>query len=83
MLRDEFMDQGKLASADSVNRLLLATVKPEDRDFAIFAFFQSEIENLRGNQSERIAWLIRSAECDIVTRCCTMPSCAPGRFPAS
>ena len=66
VLRDEFMDQGRLASADSVNRLLLSTVKPEDRNFAIFAFFQSEIENLRGNQPERIAWLIRSAECDIV-----------------
>ena len=66
VLRDDFMEQGRLASADSVNRLLLATVKPEDRDFAIFAFFQSEIENLRDNQSERMAWLIRSAECDIV-----------------
>ena len=58
VLRDEFMDQGKLASADSVNRLLLATVKPEDRDYAIFAYFESEIENLKGNQPERIAWLI-------------------------
>ena len=66
VLRDEFMDHGKLASADSVNRLLLATVKPEDRDYAIFAYFESEIENLKGNQLERIAWLIRSAECDIV-----------------
>ena len=66
VLRDEFMDQGKLASADSVNRLLLATVKPEDRDYAIFAYFESEIENLKGNQPERIAWLIRSAECDLV-----------------
>ena len=66
VLRDEFMAQGRLASADSVNRLLLATVKPEDRNFAIFAFFESEIENLKGHQTERIAWLIRSAECDIV-----------------
>ena len=66
VLRDDLMEQGRLASADSVNRLLLSTVKPEDRNFAIFAFFQSEIENLRGNQPERIAWLIRSAECDIV-----------------
>ena len=66
VLRDDFMEQGRLASADSVNRLLLATVKPEDRDYAIFAYFQSEIENLRNNQSERMAWLIRSAECDIV-----------------
>ena len=66
VLRDEFMEQGRLASADSVNRLLLSTVKPEERNYAIFAFFQSEIENMRGNQPERIAWLIRSAECDIV-----------------
>ena len=66
VLRDEFMAQGRLASADSVNRLLLSTVKPEDRNYAIFAFFESEIENLKGNQTERIAWLIRSAECDIV-----------------
>ena len=66
VLRDEFMEQGNLASADSVSRLLLSTVKPEDRDYAIFAFFQSEIENMKGNQPERMAWLIRSAECDIV-----------------
>ena len=66
VLRDDLMEQGRLASADSVNRLLLSTVKPEERNYAIFAFFQSEIENLKGNQSERMAWLIRSAECDIV-----------------
>ena len=41
-------------------------MKPEDRNYAIFAFFQSEIEYMKGNQSERMAWLIRSAECDIV-----------------
>ena len=66
VLRDEFMEKGRLAAADSVSRLLLATVKPEDRNYAIFAFFQSEIENLKGNQAERMAWLVRSAECDIV-----------------
>jgi hypothetical protein len=66
VLRDDFIARGRLSSADSVNRLLLSTVTPEDRDFAIFAFFQSEIENLKGNQGERMAWLVRSAECDIV-----------------
>ena len=66
VLRDEYMEKGRLASADSVSRLLLSTVKPEDRDYAIYAFFQSEIENLKGNPTERMAWLIRSAECDIV-----------------
>ena len=66
VLRDEFMARGRLASADSVNRLLLAKVTPEDRDFAIFAFFQSEIENMKGNQGDRIAWLVHSAECDLI-----------------
>lgn len=66
VLRDEYMEKGRLASADSVSRLLLSTVKPEDRDYAIYAFFQSEIENLKGNPTARMAWLIRSAECDIV-----------------
>ena len=66
VLRDELMVRGELSSADSVSRLLLSTVKPEDRNYAIFAFFQSEIEYMKGNQSERMAWLIRSAECDIV-----------------
>ena len=66
VLRDDFIDQGRLSSADSVSRLLLSTVKPEDRNFAIYAFFQSEIEDQKGNPGERMAWLVRSAECDIV-----------------
>ena len=66
VLRDDYIDQGRLESADSVNRLLLATVRPEDRNYAIYAFFQSEIEEHRGNQPERISWLIQSAECDLI-----------------
>jgi len=66
VLRDDFMQQGRLSSADSVNRQLLSTVKPEERNYAIYAYFQSEIENLKGNQAERMNWLVRSAECDIV-----------------
>lgn len=66
VLRDEFIDSGRLASADSVNRLLLSTVRQEDRNYAIYAFFQSEIEEQRGNQASRMGWLIRSAECDLI-----------------
>lgn len=65
-LRDDLMEQGRLASADSVNRLLLSTVRPEDRNFAIYAFFASEIEVQRGNQPARMEWLIKSAECDLI-----------------
>ncbi|MBQ8060468.1 MAG: hypothetical protein IJ205_00785 [Bacteroidales bacterium] len=66
VLRDEFIDKGNLASADSISRLLLSSVMPEDRDYAVFAYFQSVIEDQKGNQSDRMSWLVRSAECDII-----------------
>ena len=65
-LRNKYMQDGQLEKADSVSRLLLAGVKPEDRDFAIHAFFQSEIEERRGNQQQRMFWLVESAKCDLV-----------------
>lgn len=65
-LRNKYIEEGNLDSADSVSALLLAGVKPEDRDYAIHAYFQSEIEYRRGNQQERMNWLIQSAECDLV-----------------
>jgi len=66
LLRDQYIDEGQLESADSVSTLLVQSVKPEDRDFAIHAFFQSELANLRGDQSERLYWLVKSAECDLI-----------------
>jgi hypothetical protein len=66
ILRDQLIEEGRLDAADSVSRLLLGSVKPEDRDFAIHAFFQSEIEEHKGNQPDRMQWLVKSAECDIV-----------------
>lgn len=66
LLRDCLMDEGHLDQADSVSRLLLAGVKPEDRDFAIHAFFQSELENMYDHQYERMYWLVKSAEGDVV-----------------
>lgn len=66
ILRDQLIEEGRLDAADSVSHLLLGSVKPEDRDFAIHAFFQSEIEEHKGNQPDRMLWLVKSAECDIV-----------------
>ena len=66
ILRDQFIEEGKLDRADSVSRLLLSAVKPEDRIFAVHAFFQSEIEERQGNAYERMFWLVKSAECDVV-----------------
>ena len=66
ILRDQFMDEGRLDAADSVSRLLLSGLRPEERDYAIHAFFQSEIEERKGHASERMYWLVKSAECDII-----------------
>ena len=66
LLRDQYIDEGQLDLADSVSTLLVQSVKPEDRDFAIHAFFQSELANLRGDQPERLYWLVKSAECDLI-----------------
>lgn len=66
LLRDQLTEQGRLASADSVARLLLAGTTQEEHPYAIYAFHLSEIANQQGRQRDRMAWLIRSAECDMV-----------------
>ena len=66
LLRDQLMDEGRLEEADSVSALLIRSVKPEDRDFAINAFFQSELANMKGEQDDRLYWLVKSAECDFI-----------------
>ena len=66
LLRDQLIDEGRLQEADSVSRLLLDSVRPDDRDYAIHAFFQSELENMFDHQYERMYWLVKSAECDVV-----------------
>ena len=66
VLRNKYIEENRLDKADSVSRLLLEGVKPEDRDFAIHAFFQSEIEQRKGNPAGQMHWLVESAECDLV-----------------
>jgi hypothetical protein len=66
LLRDQYLDEGQTGKADSVSLVLLKSVKPEDRDFAIYAFYQSEIAERQGDQATRIYWLVKSAECDLI-----------------
>ena len=66
LYRDQLLDEGLTDKADSVSLVLLKSVKPEDRDFAIYAFFQSEIAERQGDQATRIHWLVKSAECDLI-----------------
>ena len=66
ILRDDLMAQERYAQADSVGRLLLAGTRPEEHTYAIYAFYLSEIAERQGRQTERMAWLIRSAESDMI-----------------
>lgn len=63
---NELTDQGRYASADSLCRILLSGVKPEDHNYAIFAFEMSDIQYAMGKNNERLEWLIKSAESDII-----------------
>ena len=66
LLRDQLTEEGRLASADSVAHLLLAGTNPEEHAYAIYAFHLSEIAERTGRPAERMAWLIRSAESDLL-----------------
>ncbi len=66
LYRDQLLDEERTEEADSVSLVLLRSVKPEDRDFAIYAFYQSEISERQGDQTTRIYWLVKSAESDLI-----------------
>ncbi|MBR5256602.1 MAG: hypothetical protein IKV62_07505 [Bacteroidales bacterium] len=66
LLRDRLTEEDRLASADSVAHLLLAGTTPEEHVYAIYAFHLSDIAERDGRPTDRMAWLIRSAECDMM-----------------
>ena len=66
VLRDDLFAQGRYAQADSVGRLLLSGTNPEQHDYAIYAFYLSDIADRRGLPGERMAWLVKSAESDFI-----------------
>ena len=63
---DELVTQGRLESADSLASILIAGTNPEEHAYAIYAFERSEIAERRGQEAERMDWLIKSAESDII-----------------
>ena len=66
LLRDRLTEEDRLVSADSVAHLLLAGTTPEEHVYAIYAFHLSDIAERDGRPADRMAWLIRSAECDMM-----------------
>ncbi|MBR3449723.1 MAG: hypothetical protein IKH24_02675 [Bacteroidales bacterium] len=66
VLRDDLFGQERYAQADSVARLLLAGTRPDEHDYAIQTFHLSNIAERLGRPAERMSWLVRSAESDII-----------------
>ncbi|MBO4535869.1 MAG: hypothetical protein J5702_01555 [Bacteroidales bacterium] len=64
--RDELIEQGLYASADSLAHLQLAATHPDEHAYAIVAFHLSQIAERMGRPADRMAWLVRSAESDII-----------------
>ena len=63
---DELVQEGRLESADSLCRILVARADPNTHPYAIYAFEMAEIAGGMGNTDEQLGWLIKSAECDII-----------------
>ena len=66
LLRDRLTEEERLASADSLAHLLLAGTTPDEHAYAIYAFHLSDIAERDGRPADRMAWLVRSAECDLI-----------------
>lgn len=62
----QMSDEGRLASADSLGRILLSGLSQEDRRYAIYAFEVSDIAEKQGQEHQRLEWLVKSAQCDII-----------------
>ena len=63
---DELVQEGYLASADSLCRILVARTDPNTHPYAIYAFEMAEIAGQRVSVEDQIEWLVKSAECDII-----------------
>ena len=63
---DELMAAERLDSADSLGRIMLAGTRPEEHDYAIYAYKMSTVAEHKGEQAERLEWLVKSAESDII-----------------
>ena len=63
---DELMSAGRLESADSLGHIMLAGTRPEEHDYAIYAYELSTIAEQQGKMDERFEWLVKSAESDIM-----------------
>lgn len=66
LLRDEYIEAENWPAADSVAHILLSGTRPDEHNYAIHAFFCSEIAGFSGRPDDRLKWLVESAKSDIL-----------------
>lgn len=63
---DELLTEEKFEAADSLVQILLAGTRPDEHNYAIYAYERSVIAERSGRPDDRLSWLIKSAESDII-----------------
>ena len=63
---NQLLDENRLDEAEEAAIRLAESVAPEDRRYALYAYFLSEIAWRKGDEDEQLVWLVKSAESDLV-----------------
>ena len=63
---DELSTAGRLSEADSLGRVMVGSVDPEEHTYAIYAYEMSVLAEQKGAADEQMNWLIKSAKCDLL-----------------
>ena len=63
---NQLLEENKLGEAEEAAQRLAASVEPQDRRYAMYAYILSEMSWRRGDEDEQLVWLVKSAESDLV-----------------
>ena len=63
---NRLLDENRLDDADAAAARLAASVAPEDRRYALYAYILSEMSWRRGDEEEQLKWLVKSAKSDVM-----------------
>ena len=63
---NQLLDENRLEEAEEAAVRLAESVAPDDRRYALYAYYLSEIAWRKGDEEEQLVWLVKSAESDLV-----------------
>ncbi len=66
IMLDQMVQEGRYDAADSLGRIIIARTDPNTHPYAIYAFEMGEVAYHKGAMDDRMRWLVKSAECDMI-----------------